>query len=116
MSRRGLAPAEELADRLGIGGPGVGVADIDGEEFEEAAGGVVADVGDDGRDAQPVGPRCEGDRSTCYRIHAVIVLVGVIIGHNALYDLQGEDCQIECNVVRAKSDLAAAYCSCVTYK
>jgi hypothetical protein len=48
----GFAPGEEAGDGLGVGGPGVGVADGGGEEFEEAAGGPVARVGDDRRDGQ----------------------------------------------------------------
>ena len=50
-----LAPPEELTDGLGVGGPGIGVPDVDGEKFQEAAGGMIADVGDDGRDDHPSG-------------------------------------------------------------
>ena len=43
-----LAPGEEIADGTGVGPAGVGIADGGGEELDEAAGGVVARVGDDG--------------------------------------------------------------------
>src|SRR5437773_1085296 len=49
-----LAPAEERGDGPGVGGPRVGMGDVGGEEFEEAAGGVVARVGDDGGNSQQV--------------------------------------------------------------
>ncbi len=45
-----VAPGEELADGSGVGGAGILVADVGGEEFEEASGGVVAEVGDEARD------------------------------------------------------------------
>ena len=44
-----LAPGEEPADGMQIGHAGVLVADGRGEEFQEAAGRVVAGVGDDRR-------------------------------------------------------------------
>ena len=44
-----LAPGEEPADRMQVGRPRVLVADGGGEEFQEAAGRVVAGVGDDRR-------------------------------------------------------------------
>ena len=65
MPRQGeaacLAPAKKSADGPGVGPPGVGVADGGGEEFDEASGGVVAGVGDDGRDDELAagGQRCE---------------------------------------------------------
>ena len=40
------------ATALGVGAPGVRVADVGGEEFGEAGGGVVAEVGDDRRDGK----------------------------------------------------------------
>jgi hypothetical protein len=40
------APAEEIRDRPGIGLPGIGIADIGGEEFHKAAGRPVAGGGD----------------------------------------------------------------------
>ena len=48
-----LAPAEELADGPGVGGPGVRVPDVGGEELDEAPAGPVAGVGDEGGDAGP---------------------------------------------------------------
>ena len=54
-----LGPAEELADGLGVGQPGVGVGDVGGEEFEEAAGDPVAGVGDEGGDNEPVRVRSD---------------------------------------------------------
>lgn len=42
-----LAPCQEIADRLGVGPPRVAVADGGGEELDEAAGRVVARLGDD---------------------------------------------------------------------
>jgi hypothetical protein len=56
-----LAPAKELGDGLGIGGPGVLVADVGGEEFEEPPGVVVAEVGDEGRDGEAIAAGPEGD-------------------------------------------------------
>ena len=44
-----VAPGEEPADRPVIGHAGVLVADGGGEEFEEAARGLVAGVGDHAR-------------------------------------------------------------------
>ena len=44
-----LAPGEEPADGMQVGRPGVLVADGGGEEFQEAARGVLAGVGDDRR-------------------------------------------------------------------
>ena len=35
VSPRSSAPAEELGDGLGVGGPGVGVGDVGGEELDE---------------------------------------------------------------------------------
>ncbi len=65
MSRKAepaaLAPAEELGDGLGVGGPRVAVADVGGEEFEEAAGGTVAGVGDDRRDGEQFALWAEDD-------------------------------------------------------
>ena len=43
-----LAPGEEIAGGTGVGSPGVAVADGGGEELDEAFGGLVAGVGDDG--------------------------------------------------------------------
>jgi hypothetical protein len=44
-----LAPGEEPANGMQVGRAGVPVADGGGEEFQEAAGGVLAGVGDDRR-------------------------------------------------------------------
>ncbi len=43
-----LAPGEEIACSTGIGFPGVRVADGGGEKPNEAFGGLVAGIGDDG--------------------------------------------------------------------
>lgn len=43
-----VAPGEEPADRGHVGLPGVLVADGGGEEFQEAPGGVLAGVGEQG--------------------------------------------------------------------
>ena len=51
-----LAPAEKLGNRLGVGGPGVAVADVGGEELEKTAARVRAGGGDLGWD-QGVGVR-----------------------------------------------------------
>ena len=40
-----LAPGEESGDRPGVGQPGVGVADVGGEELEEAPRGPVPTTG-----------------------------------------------------------------------
>ena len=60
-----LAPGEEAADRMQIGRTGVLVADSGGEEFQEAARGLVAGGRDNtghqdavaGRDSQGLGRR-----------------------------------------------------------
>src|SRR5215204_532391 len=44
----GLQPSAERADGPHIGPAGVGVADLGGEEFEEAVGGAVPSGGDEG--------------------------------------------------------------------
>ena len=44
-----LAPGKEPADRMQVGHASVPVADRGGEEFQEAARGVVTGVGDDRR-------------------------------------------------------------------
>ena len=49
-----LAPAEEVGNRPGVGGPGVAVADVGGEKFEKTAARVRAGGRDLGRD-QDVG-------------------------------------------------------------
>jgi hypothetical protein len=41
-----LAPAEEICDRPGVGGPGVGIADIRGEEFQKPPDRPIAGGGD----------------------------------------------------------------------
>ena len=41
-----LAPAEEFRHRPGIGSPGIGIADIGGEELDKADGGVLSGRGD----------------------------------------------------------------------
>jgi hypothetical protein len=43
-----LAPLEEIAGGTGVGFAGVRVADGGGEELDEAFGGLVPGVGDDG--------------------------------------------------------------------
>ena len=48
----GREPIEKLRRRARIGPARVRVADVGGEEFEEALGSVVAEVGDDGRDGE----------------------------------------------------------------
>jgi len=62
-----LAPGEEPAGGMQVGCPGVAVADGGGEEFEEAAGGLLAGVGDhrrhdDGSRDGGGDPRCLGGR------------------------------------------------------
>ena len=49
--RKSLKRVEEFARRAGIGAAGVGVADLRGEEIEEAMGGARAGGGDEGRGA-----------------------------------------------------------------
>jgi len=44
-----LAPGEEPAGGMQVGRAGVLVADVGGKEFQEAAGSLVAAVGDDRR-------------------------------------------------------------------
>lgn len=56
-----LAPAEELGDGLGVGGPGVGVADVGSEELEESLGRLVAGLGDQGREHGAGRSRCRHD-------------------------------------------------------
>ena len=68
-----LAPAEELGDGLGVGGPGVGVADVGGEELEEAAGGLVAGVGDEGGDDGPAGRRVVTPDSVSALLHPCVL-------------------------------------------
>ena len=50
-----VAPGEETAARPGIGPARVRVADVGGEEFDVAPGGLVAGVGDQRRDQVPSG-------------------------------------------------------------
>ena len=52
-----VAPGEEPADGPVIGHAGVLVADGGGEEFQEAAGGLVAGVGDHARHHDAVAGR-----------------------------------------------------------
>ena len=40
------APSAEIANVDGVGGAGVGVADLRGEEFEDAEGGARAGIGE----------------------------------------------------------------------
>ncbi len=44
-----LAPAEELADRQAVGPAGVAVAEVGGEELEEALPRILAGGSDDSR-------------------------------------------------------------------
>ena len=44
-----LAPVEKVLDGRKIGAPGMAVADVGGEEFEEALTGIAVGGGDDGR-------------------------------------------------------------------
>jgi hypothetical protein len=57
-----LEPGEKRARRPVIGLACVPVADRRGEEFEEAACGLVASGGDRGRDHNTAGDRCDGLR------------------------------------------------------
>ena len=51
-----LAPAEELAHGVGVGGPGVLVADICGKELDEAPAGALTGAGDRCRQMFEAGP------------------------------------------------------------
>jgi hypothetical protein len=44
-----LAPGQELGNRLRVGAAGVAVADVGGEEFDEADTGLVAGGDDEGQ-------------------------------------------------------------------
>jgi len=70
-----------LTPMLGVGHPGVPVADVGGEELDEALRGAVAGVRDRGRQAVDAGPG-DGHRE------GVILGVPVPFGltyHNVLY-------------------------------
>jgi hypothetical protein len=53
--RTAVAPGEETRAAPRISAPGVGVADIGGEEFDVAPGGLVAELGDERGDSICVG-------------------------------------------------------------
>jgi hypothetical protein len=81
-----IGPSHELGDRLGVGRSRVVVLDVRREEFEEAAGGSVASLGDDGREQHPCGLRLDADQLgfglQCIHAFRSFALVR-FVGHNA---------------------------------
>jgi hypothetical protein len=67
----GVAPPKELTDAAAVGPAGVRVADVGGEEFDEAPRGAIAGASDERRTLS-----CVGDRATHLAALARITTVG----------------------------------------
>ena len=75
----GVEPGEERAHGDGVGGAGVGVADVGGEEIEKPQAGVLAGVGDQfrhehrGCGGRPEKRRRHDDRERLARLGRLVV-------------------------------------------